>query len=391
MVTILCVVTCLFCAIILSAAHLQLTPARSASSTPAEDRINSAPSAKTADEYWMDLTLDPAQGRMDGEMRLRYRNNSTNPIPAVRLRLDPNLDKKQTLEIAAVTDLRGVDLPWSYRGLKFAGWASEKGAMEVVLPTPLAPGGQTVVSIRFHGVGSYVSTNMIVLQDDPYHSLDGWYPKAMTPRGDGWSIDDDRLSDYEVGVKLPVHIAVASTGRRVGEAKRDGQTELRLKAERVRGFAIYGSPRWQRHVRRVGQVDLGICVPAEAEFWVERLLDATADSIDFYEKEYGPFPTRHLDITCPGTFSERTHGSSAACNMITIFLGGQFEKQYRFLVAHEVAHQYFGAQIGFPRADIHWIPVGLAMTMDEHYAQCTSRQPASSGPRASIRIGFIPT
>ena len=241
--------------------------------------------------------------------------------------------------------------------------------MEIPLPEPVPPAGQATFSIRFRGVGSYVNTNLIVLQDDPYHSLDGWYPKAMTPRGDGWSIDDDRLSDYEISLKLPADLAVASTGRLIGKAKRGGQAEWRLKVGRVWGFTIYGSSGWQRHERRINGVDLAICVPAEAESWVERLLNATADSIEFYEKEYGTFPTRHLDITCPGTFSERAHGSSAACNMITIFLGGQFEKQYRFLVAHEVAHQYFGAQIGFHRADIHWIPVGLAMTMDEHYAQ----------------------
>ena len=134
----------------------------------------------------------------------------------------------------------------------------------------------------------------------------------MTPRGDGWSIDDDRMSDYEIGVKLPADIAVASTGRLIGKAKRGGQAEWRLKAERVWGFTIYGSSGWQRHERRINGVDLAICVPAEAESWVERLLNATADSIEFYEKEYGPFPTRHLDITCPGTLSERAHGSSAS-------------------------------------------------------------------------------
>ncbi|MBI5388290.1 MAG: hypothetical protein HZA90_26800 [Verrucomicrobia bacterium] len=337
--------------------------------TAAPAQTNSAPSATTADLYQMDLNLDPAFGRMEGRMLLRYGNNSKNPLPAVRLRLDPNLDTKQSLEILAVQDSAGRPLRWKHQPLKFAKWSSEKGALEVVLPEPVLPAGQATFAIRFRGEGSYVSSNMIVLQDDPYHSLDGWYPKAMTPRGDGWSIDDDRPSDYEVTVKLPAGIAVASTGRRVSEVKRDGQVELRLKAERVWGFTIYGSSRWQRHERRAGGVDLGICVPAEAESWVERLLDATADSIAFYEKEYAPFPARHLDIIGQGSFSERAHGSSAACNLITIFLGGQFEKQYRFLVAHEVAHQYFGTQVGFHRADIHWIPVGLGMTMDEHYAQ----------------------
>ena len=317
--TIAALLACCLCALELGAAPAQSpfemavavgTGGATAPPTfPTGSQTNSAPGASVADQYWMDLTLDPAHGRMKGKMRLCYRNNSTKPLPALRLRLDPNLDTKQTLEIAAVTDLMGADLPWSYRNLKFAGWASENGALEVVLPAPLAPGGKTVFSVQFHGVGSYINTNMSVLQDDPYHSLDGWYPKAMTPRGDGWSIDDDRLSDYEIGVKLPADIAVASTGRRLGKEKRGSQAEWRLKAERVRGFTIYGSSSWQRHERRAGQVDLAICVPAEAKSWVQRLLDATADSIAFYEKEYGPFPTRHLDITCPGVFSERAHGS----------------------------------------------------------------------------------
>ena len=63
------------------------------------------------------------------------------------------------------------------------------------------------------------------------------------------------------------------------------------------------------------------------------------------------------------------HGSSSSYNVITIFLGGHLEQQYRFLVAHELAHQYFSSEIGFPRDSIGWVPVGLGLMMDEHYAR----------------------
>jgi aminopeptidase N len=141
-----------------------------------------------------------------------------------------------------------------------------------------------------------------------------------------------------------------------------------LKAERVRGFTIYAYPHWQRRERRVGQIELGICLPTEATAWADRMLDSAADAIAFYVKEYAPFPSRHLDIICPGSVNGPAHGSSAACNVITMFLGGRFEDQYRQLIAHEVAHQYWGNAIGLPRNSIGWVPVGLGLMMDEHYA-----------------------
>jgi aminopeptidase N len=41
--------------------------------------------------------------------------------------------------------------------------------------------------------------------------------------------------------------------------------------------------------------------------------------------------------------------------------------QYRFLIAHEIAHQYFGSSIGIHRKEIAWAPIGLGLVMDHHY------------------------
>ena len=152
----------------------------------------------------------------------------------------------------------------------------------------------------------------------------------MTARGDEWSLDDDRPADYDVTVQLPSEFAVASTGRVLNETARGKERVLRLKAERVRGFTVYASPNWQRREKRVGQVELGVCLPTEAMAWADRMLDSAADAIAFYDKEYAPFPSRHLDILCPGSLDDKEQrGSSAACNVITIFLGGGLEETYR--------------------------------------------------------------
>lgn len=337
-----------------------------ASPTPA----TTTPPARPADDaYRIEVAITPAGTRLEGTMALRYGNRSARSLANVRLRLDPNLSSKQSLEIVQIEDGDGRPLPWTHQPLQFGAFSSDKGMIDVTLAQPIAPSGETSLVIHFRSTGNHLGPDMIVLQDDPFTSLDAWYPKAMTPSAAGWSIDDDRLADYDVSVRLPAEFTVCSTGQRGAGTTRDGQRELRLQARRVRGFTVYGSPRWQRHEKRTGDVALAVCLPAEAASWADRLLDAAADSIAFYEKEYAPFPARHLDIACPGSLGDRAHGSSAACNLITIFLGGKLEQQFRFLVAHEVAHQYFGTLVGFPRDSIGWVPVGLGLMMDEHCAR----------------------
>ena len=325
--------------------------------------------AGSVDVYRLNLTVDSSLGRLDGRLVLQYRNVSTKPIASVQFRLDPNLSKGLSMEILAVEEPSGRTLRWSLKPLAFGTLNSDAGALEVTLPGPLPPGAETKLVMRFRGSGKNIGPDMLMLQDDPYPSLDAWYPKAMTPRDGSWSIDDDRLADYDVTLTLPAAFTVASTGRRAGDPTATGDhREWRLRATEVRGFTVFASRAWQRHARDGGRVALAVYLPSDAESYASRFLDTAADAIAFYEKEYGPYPATHLDIVGVGSMSDSAQGGSTDCNLIVVFLGTGLEQQYRFLIAHEVAHQYFSVRIGSPRDSIGWVPVGLGLMMDEHYA-----------------------
>jgi hypothetical protein len=169
------------------------------------------------DTYRIGLVVAPSQSRCDGTMALRYQNQTTNSLVSLRLHLDPNMSHKQSLEIISVEDDQGTSLAWDYQPLKFGNLRSDKGAVDVRLRKALAPFGETTVSKRFRSSGNNIVPDMVMLQDDPYQSLDGWYPKAMTARDGGWSLDDDRPADYDATVQLPSEFAVASTGRVLDE------------------------------------------------------------------------------------------------------------------------------------------------------------------------------
>lgn len=335
----------------------------------AEPSSPSTLAISSTDEYEMDLLVNPNLGLLHGTMSLHYRNNSSQALSTVRLRLDPNLNPKQSLEITGVTDEENKALPWTYRPLKFANWSSEKGAMEVTLDRSLPTSAEAIIKLEFHSTGNHINPGMVTLQDDPFQSMDGWYPKAMSYRDDGWSLDDDRPANYLASLRLPANYAIASSGTAEVGTDKDDYRMVRLNAEHIRGLTIYASPNWKRQERKSGSIQLSICLPPEAEPWADRILDAAEDGIAFYEQEYAPFPSRHLDIVCPGKLGDAAHGSSSSYNLVTIFLGGHLEEQYRFLVAHELAHQYFSTEVGFARDSIGWVPIGLGLMMDEHYAR----------------------
>ncbi len=191
----------------------------------------------------------------------------------------------------------------------------------------------------------------------------------MTKSGDGWSINDDRPSHYDVTIQVPADFGdLASSGKVIGKPTTEQNERIvRLKAKDVRGFTIYASPKWETQHHALDGIELSVHIAPEAKKWAEPLLDSSADVIAFYRKEYGEFPADHLEIICVGNLNGRAHGSSATCNVITIWLHANLADQYRFLIAHEIAHQYFGSSVGIHRKEISWATVGLGMIMDHHY------------------------
>jgi hypothetical protein len=338
------------------------------------DAKNSPRPVHDFDYYKLKIDLDVLSGQLSGTQMLSYRNDTKDPMNEVRLRLDPNMNSASgnnalIMEIDSVQNAAGQTLQWRYLPFTYGVLSSDRGQLVVQLAKPIAPGQTVGMKLTFRGIGKFVGREMIVLQDDPHHSLDAWYPKAMTRSGSEWSIDDDRPSTYDVSVVLPAGHTVVSTGVQIGREILSGENKsLQLHSEHARGFSIFSSPAWRKFNSNEGDIGLEVSLPAEAENWADPILKTMADVIRFYQQHYGEFPSRHLAMFCPGDLNGQAHGSSAACNVITVWLSKQFVTQYKWLIAHEVAHQYWGSLIGLNRKEIAWPLIGLGMQMDQQYS-----------------------
>lgn len=318
------------------------------------------------DTYTMDITLNATSGRLVGTMDLRYTNDSDVILENLMLRLDLNLTRSGTMIINAVTDSEGTPLDWEYKSAKRGSLSDERGLLSVVLTSPLPPGGRQELRITFRLRGApFLNAYMLVLQDDPYTSLDAWYPKAMSAVGTVWRDEDCRPATYDVSISHDAAIDLASTGKPIEYEKNgDGTATSRFRGAGVRGFTIYGSNSWTPHKKTISGCTIRVHTAKQHEKWAEPFLEAAAEAIDFYRDYYGFFPTDHLELAC---FAIPGHGSFASHNVCGFFMGGRLEEQYRWLVAHEVAHIYFGTHTGCPRDEIAWVPIGLGLLADHAF------------------------
>jgi hypothetical protein len=148
-----------------------------------------------ADTYRINIGTDVEKGHADGKMTLRYQNLGEQPLLKLRLRLDVNLAPNSRMTISSVRDSNGKEFTWRYLPFKFGKLNSERGQLEIDLAEPLDANRDVEIQVAYlQDHAGTLNREMITFQDDPYHSFDAWYPKAMTYKGNEWSLNDDRLS-----------------------------------------------------------------------------------------------------------------------------------------------------------------------------------------------------
>jgi hypothetical protein len=235
------------------------------------------------------VRFDPVAKRLDGTLRLTWRNPSSDAVPDLwfHLYLNAFRDRESTFWRESQGQLRGV-------GMAEGGWGSiDVTAMQIVggadlrpsltfeapddgnrqdrtvarvrLPQPVAPGGTIALDIAFRATlpKAYARTGY----EGDYVLVGQWYPKIAVyePAGlrgraaGGWNAhqfhaDSEFYADfghYRVAITLPTRFVVGATGARVGHHElADGTTTHIYEQADVHDFAWTASPRFVEITRR---------------------------------------------------------------------------------------------------------------------------------------------
>ncbi|HEY2370812.1 MAG TPA: M1 family aminopeptidase [Polyangiaceae bacterium] len=241
-------------------------------------------------------------------------------------------------------------------------------------------------------------------------SFANFYPVVARHDGEAWDLDrstlgdigPDSLSHVRAHVELPAGYVVAASGMRSNEAQEEARQRVDFSAGCMRDFALLASSQFTTMERRQGDVRVRSFFRATEREMGEKVLDAAAWALADFEKRFGAYPYRELDLveqalaggvggvefaglgTVASMYYKPTVRSSDR-SLDTLLLGGGNadpalkDIAAEFTTAHEVAHQWFHGIVGSDSRKHPWQDEALAQFCAMIY--CEDRYGAARAKR----------
>jgi hypothetical protein len=333
----------------------------SGSHTPTVQPSPTPEAAGPYPEYTLSLSLDPAARRLAGQQRVIVPNHTGVPLDEIVFRLYPNLPQYGGLMQVGPVSVDGQSSAVALR--------AEGTALAVALAETLEPERSVVIEFSFEldiplkeeGYALFGYSQAIWSVPDGYallaiHDGNGWHEEIAPAHGDAVTAD---VGLYDVTLRLPESLVVAATGSVVGESPGpEGFRDYHLVGEPLREFVWLASSNYRVSESTVLGTTLRSFYLAGDEAAGQAALDIAAAALRIYEDAFGPYPypemivaeapLLHFGMEYPGL------------NLIGQSLYQQQRSELEDRVVHEVAHQWWYAQVGNDQVNTPWLDEGLA-------------------------------
>ena len=382
--------------------------------------------------YEIDLAVDYRAARFSGHETVRLTNATRQELDGINFYLYPNVGLDETEEPWVTVQAVRV----GSRQLRFT--TRSRGAMiRVALPTKVLPGQSLALSLDFEArippvqreetsllahflqeVGDATSSEQqgrdardIFFAGDQAMLLGYFFP--MVARQENFSAEQgltvgaggvvfSDIADYEVKVKIDDGLVVVASGSEVwqkaaaqsGPASRP-QRDFLFRGERLRGFALVFGERLKAVEKQVGGARVASYFREGDERLGQRSLEMAARAIEVYNAAFGPYPYPALNVVelpLPAGYSGiEFPGLVALAQAYYIdFEAPQasrlpavvrdhadlIKSALEFTLAHEIAHQWWGAVVGSDPQRTPYLDEALAHYSAAYYYE------AAYGPAA---------
>jgi hypothetical protein len=227
----------------------------------------------------------------------------------------------------------------------------------VILPQPVPAGATATIEVEFEASSRGVYG---------YRLLAGaWYPNAIAYRGGAYNLNQQQVDEYQVIATAPASLTLASAGELVETAQAPaGQQRRHCRLPHAANFGIAASPHFLETRRASDGVDIRLYQLRGDASLDPAMADYAADAVAFYKRLLGFYPHPAV-VLLPGTL-RFGGGGSPASGFLQFFRNNGDGK--RWIVAHEIAHQYWGFDTVIDDGDYcHWPGLALGIYTDQRY------------------------
>jgi hypothetical protein len=286
-------------------------------------------------KYTLDLTVDPDL-RLSGTARL-----DLDPVipgsRAVMIRVPD-------LKVSRVTDAAGADLYHQTAGSE----------LTVVLPKPAAKGETESVVVHFESHPIEKDWNIYRLLD-----TQGWYPQT----------GEINRAAIDATFHWPKGLDLMTGGRRVDGGEQGGQRWEHRVLERPALGYTFELGNFDVDTVKSGHVEIRFAFGSGSAMTGrgtrESVRKAVQDSLAYFEEIFGPYPFDELTVvTANRGFSQSLPGFMTLSDAL-LNDAGMWNKMFgledrRLVIAHEMAHQWWGDHVGWVSYRDQWMSEALA-------------------------------
>jgi hypothetical protein len=365
--------------------------------------VNEMEAYADATRYDIELTIQADVQHVSGVQRTRYVNRRPEELREILLRLYPNTAYMGGgMQVGAV-QVDGVPVQPAVYLRDTADLTRTRNApladtsvLSVPLATPLRMGQSVVLSFTF--------TVTIPPRSNSGYRTFGWasnilglpnaYGVIPVRDGRGWRVDTaptygdivfGETSQYRVLIHAPADLVIAATGvctdtvapaPKAQPAPKPGAQgatwkDTRCVAGLARDFAIHASRQYQVVSQTVGTRDGNVLVSSYYMPVNKRggklALDYGIAAMQDYERRLGPYPYKELKL-----FASPTTAGGIEYPMLAGILDSLYNQEggyFEWIVAHEVAHQWWYAMVGSDPINEAWLDESLTQYTTSLYIE----------------------
>ena len=300
------------------------------------------------EHYELDLALAGPQLELEGRARLHLKA-LTSIARVVRLLIHSDL----LVHRATLGDGEEV----FFRQSAEIELADPLAEVLVVLPRAPAEDEIFVLELEYSGLLlDHAKSKSYALGDTIY-----WHPHAGTV---------DRAT-YDVIFHWPADLDLMTGGKLVDRGSEDGNRRYQRRRIAHRTFGTsFEVGRFRQLNGRAGDIHVTLAIDSllakqEDKNSQEALLETICDSLGYFEETFGPYPLDELVVvTAPRAFSQSLLGfitlsspNMVEGNWLTQLLGLE---DRRTVIAHEIAHQWWGHLVPWQSYRDQWISEAMA-------------------------------
>ncbi len=396
-------------------------PAAQDAAAPAPGAVSVAPSGAPSAKkpariasYTLSARLDEKEHRVTVKGTITWQNAARVPVNELYLHLYLNAFKNQRslflrspfdegrsgaraeewgyvdVERLVARELGDVDL-WSGHAPGSSDDPDDETDVRLPLPRAIEPGERLTLDVAFSAKLPVIVERTGHAHD--FHLVAQWFPKLARLENDGsWAHFSFHpqaefyadYGDYDVTLDVPADAVVGATGRLVESRRAGARRTERYQASPVHDFAWVAWPDCRERKARVGNVDVRVLYPPDAEKNAALELESVTRGLARFSRLYGEYPYSTLTVVHPPDTAAAAGGMEYPTFITT---GGPWyaawlgPRAIESVTLHELLHQWFYGIVATNEAKYPFLDEGMTT-----YAELSALD-AFHGPSSAYR-GF---